>query len=165
MLGRRHKDFAPDERVIVRFRTNPRVLILPIGIVMLFSGVFGVMMANLPSFVEPWGGYALIVIFAVLLVIFAVNPFLRWAATSYTITTHRVTLRAGVIRRVGQDLPINRISNVAYTRGLLDRIGGSGTIRITTSADTSVSISGIPEVQDVYNLLVDLIHASSSSRY
>ena len=51
------------------------------------------------------------------LVVWSVKPFLEWLTATYTITTKRLITREGLIARRGHDIPLLRISDVAYDRG------------------------------------------------
>ena len=46
---------------------------------------------------------------------------LIWLTATYTITTRRLITRHGVITRRGHDIPLTRISDVAYEKDLIDR--------------------------------------------
>src|SRR3954468_378461 len=50
------------------------------------------------------------------------KPFLRWLTTTYTLTTRRLITRTGILNRRGHDIPLSRISDVAYEHGLVDRV-------------------------------------------
>jgi uncharacterized membrane protein YdbT with pleckstrin-like domain len=71
---------------------------------------------------------ALAVVLIALLIWFLVYPLLAWRTTRYELTTKRLRLRTGVIARNGRDVPLSRITDVSFRKGLLDRIFDCGTL-------------------------------------
>ena len=63
------------------------------------------------------------------------KPFLLWLTSEYTVTNRRLINRSGLITRVGRDIPLYRINDVSYERGLLDRILGCGTLVIAVASE------------------------------
>ena len=82
---------------------------------------------------------------AVGIVWFVLRPFLIWLTATYTITTRRLITRHGVITRRGHDIPLSRISDVAYEKDLIDRLLGCGTLVISdASTHGQVALPGHP---------------------
>lgn len=162
-MGHSRRGLAPDEQIVVRLRSHPRVLFGPVIALMLLACAFGIIIGQLPSNWGswlPWIRLVLLAAFLVLVGIFVLAPALRWFSTSYTITTRRIMLRTGLLHRTGHDLPLNRVTDVAFRRGLLDRLWGCGTIRLMTTSEQPLELPGIPEVTDVQTVLTDLVYAS-----
>ena len=61
-------------------------------------------------------GFFLIIAIGILW--FFVRRLLIWLTATYTITTRRLITRHGVITRKGHDIPLSRVSDVAYERDL-----------------------------------------------
>jgi uncharacterized membrane protein YdbT with pleckstrin-like domain len=103
-----------------------------------------------------WVSVGLGVLIAVFLVIM---PILRWLTTHYVVTTHRVLVRRGVVTKTGKDITLSKITDVSFERTLLDRLTGSGTLRIESAGDspdeTFRSIPRSDRVQQVINRLID----------
>jgi len=103
-----------------------------------------------------WISVGLGVLIAVFLVIM---PILRWLTTHYVVTTHRVLVRRGVVTKTGKDITLSKITDVSFERTLLDRLTGSGTLRIESAGDspdeTFRSIPRSDRVQQVINRLID----------
>jgi len=98
----------------------------------------------------------------VLLVAFVVAPLLRWLSATYTVTNRRLITRAGVFTRRGHDIPLNRISDVSYERGLLDRMLGCGTLVISdASTKGRVSLPDVPDVEKRQLQISDLLYDDS----
>ena len=147
----------PGEKIVVSTRTHPKALILPILtlVVLLLAGVlFQVFVTD--------NGTALLVVWAivVILVLWRVLwPFLDWLTSSYTITDRRLITRNGIITRRGHDIPLGRISDVAYELDLIDRVLGCGTLVISdASTNGQVLIYDIPQVEATQRKLNELLH-------
>src|SRR3954470_14594881 len=103
-----------------------------------------------------WISVGLGCLIAVFLVIM---PILRWLTTHYVVTTRRVLVRRGVVTKTGKDITLSKITDVSFERTLLDRLTGSGTLRIEAAGDspdeTFRSIPRSDRVQQVINRLID----------
>ena len=147
----------PGEKIVVSTRTHPKALILPILtlVVLLAAGVL------FQVFVTDNGTALLVVwIIVVILVLWRVLwPFLDWLTSSYTITDRRLITRNGIITRRGHDIPLGRISDVAYELDLIDRVLGCGTLVISdASTNGQVLIYDIPKVEATQRQLNELLH-------
>ncbi|MGI8761023.1 MAG: PH domain-containing protein [Jatrophihabitantaceae bacterium] len=96
---------------------------------------------------------------AVLLVLLAVVPLIRWRATHYVFTTHRVLIRRGVLRHAGRDIPLQRINDVGFEQSLWDRIVNAGTLTIESAGErgqeTLVDIPDSERQQQRLNRLIE----------
>ena len=151
------KVLNPGEKIVVSTRTHPKALILPILtlVALLAVGVlFGVFVSD--------DGTALLVVWVViaLLALWRVLwPFLDWLTSSYTITDRRLITRNGILTRRGHDIPLGRISDVAYELDLIDRVLGCGTLVISdASTHGQVLIYDIPRVEETQRRLNELLH-------
>jgi uncharacterized membrane protein YdbT with pleckstrin-like domain len=115
------------------------------------------------TFVGGLGSTVLWVIVAVLLIWFVLRPFLEWLTASYTITDRRLITRSGILARKGHDIPLSRISDVAYELGIVDRMLGCGTLIISdASTHGRVLLHDIPRVEETQRQLNQLLHDRSS---
>ncbi|BBH17302.1 membrane protein [Nocardioides baekrokdamisoli] len=151
------------ESVVLSVRTHPKALVLP-GLALTVLLAIGI-----TAQVELHSAVLRYLIWAVALVgaiWFFVRPLLTWLAATYTITNHRLLTRHGVLTRRGHDIPLTRISDVAYEMDLLDRLLGCGTLRISdASTDGEVTLPDIPHVEDVQRTLNELIQRGSGATH
>ena len=146
----------PGETIVISTRTHPKALILPILalVVLLAVGVFVQYAID-----ERIVSLVVWVIVAVGVVWFVLRPFLVWLTATYAITTRRLITRHGVITRRGHDIPLSRISDVAYEKDLIDRLLGCGTLVISdASTHGQVALPDIPRIEKVQRDLSDLLH-------
>lgn len=72
---------------------------------------------------------------------------IRRLATTYTVTTRRLHIRRGILRRIDQSTHLDRVQNLNTRQGLLDRLLGVGAVDFDTAgteaAEASFSFAGI----------------------
>lgn len=154
-LSRRLLGAQEDE--LTHMRTHPKALVGPVLVLIVVVAGAGTALGLMPPDLGAWVPWAVIALGAVLLIIGTVIPWLRWLTTSYTITTRRIITRRGIITRTGHDLPLNRVNNVTYERGLLDRILGCGTLVLTTAAGDPVTLPDVPHVEQVHLQMTEVL--------
>jgi membrane protein YdbS with pleckstrin-like domain len=151
------------ETVIVDTRTHVKALIFPIFMLVLLLAV--------GTWVQTQVDHDLLskvvwVAVAVGIVWFVVRPLVIWATATYTFTNRRLITRSGVIVRRGHDMPLARISDIAYEFGPIDRLLGCGTLLISdASTHGTVKLHDIPQVEEVQrqvNQLLQGIHDTPS---
>jgi uncharacterized membrane protein YdbT with pleckstrin-like domain len=100
----------------------------------------------------------LAVVAIVLLMWWLMYPVLRWRTTVYEVTTKRMRLRDGIITRNGRDIPLSRITDVSFRKGLLDRLLGCGTLVVESAGEHGeLTLTEIPHVEEVSALLFQLV--------
>jgi membrane protein YdbS with pleckstrin-like domain len=143
------------ESVVVDTRTHPKALIFPVLILLLTLIVAVFLDKKISSHIV---GLIVWIVALVVIVWFTVRPFLDWLTSTYTITTKRLITREGLIARRGHDIPLLRISDVAYDMGPIDRVLGCGTLVISdASTHGQVELHDIPDVEAVQHQLMDLL--------
>jgi uncharacterized membrane protein YdbT with pleckstrin-like domain len=146
----------PGESVVISTRTHPKALLLPVLalVVLLAIGVaFMQFVDNDTARLVVWALVGIGVLW------WFVWPLLVWLTAAYTITNRRLITRQGVITRTGHDIPLTRISDVAYELHLTDRILGCGTLVISdASTHGQVKLPDIPRVEQTQRRLNELLH-------
>ncbi len=148
-MGLSAKLLGTGEQELLHLRTHGKTMIGPALLLCLIAVFAGVALAVMPISWQPWAGWAVLLVSLAFAIPGCLLPLLRWRTTTYTITTHRLITRRGILTKTGHDLPLNRISNVAYDQGLIDRMLGCGTLILTTSAEAPVTLNDIPRVEAV----------------
>jgi membrane protein YdbS with pleckstrin-like domain len=146
------------EHVVVSTRTHVKALLLPAVWLILLAGVAGYASSFATGNAKPLL-LAVIWLIALLVVLrLVVGPFLRWLTTTYTVTDRRLMTRSGVLSRRGHDIPIARINDIAYERGIVDRILGCGTLVVSDASEHGrVRLPDVPDVERVHLRISDLL--------
>jgi uncharacterized membrane protein YdbT with pleckstrin-like domain len=154
-----------DEFVVVSTRTHVKALLLPAVLLIVVAAVAGYL-TTLPSG-DPRQLLVLVIWIVALGVIvwWVLRPFLVWLSATYTVTNRRLITRRGVLTRRGHDIPLHRISDVAYEHGLLDRILGCGTLVISDASEFGrVELHDIPQVEQVQLAISELLSEGADDR-
>jgi uncharacterized membrane protein YdbT with pleckstrin-like domain len=107
---------------------------------------------------------AVAVVAVALLVWWLLLPVLVWRTTVYEVTTRRLRLRDGIVTRNGRDIPLSRITDVSFRKGLLDRMLGCGTLVVESAGEHGeLALTEIPHVERVSSLLFQLVEDERQS--
>lgn len=162
-MGISKKLLSDGEHVVLSVRTHVKAMIGPSALLILvFAGV--ITAATLQPDNSVVGLVALVVAVPVVIVWFVI-PFLRWRTSTYTVTNRRLITRSGILNRTGRDIPLFRINDVAYEKGLLDRLLGCGTLIISDASENAgVVLPDIPNVERVQLQISDLLFARDDGK-
>lgn len=148
------------EQLVLRLHPHGKTMVKPALILLLIvAAAIAVIVILPPSAANVWTIRAAIGAAALLAAAagFA-TPFLRWRTTVYEVTTRRLRLREGIVSRSGRDFPLNRISDVSFSQGLLDRLFGCGRLIVESPGETGqLVLTEIPDVRRVQAVLFQLV--------
>jgi len=66
--------------------------------------------------------------------------FIEWRTTTFIVTDKRIAYQSGLVRRTGMSIQLNRINNVSYDQGLLERALNNGTLTIESAAEQGQTV-------------------------
>jgi len=147
-----------DEQPVLLIRPHWKTLIRPF----LLAAI--VVAAALVAEAFPSGKNAtavrlVIAVVAILaLMLWLTVPVLRWRTTTYELTTRRLRVREGIVTRRGRDIPLVRINDVSFEKGLLDRLLGAGRLVVESAGEHGqILLNDIPHVEQVQGTLFRLV--------
>jgi uncharacterized membrane protein YdbT with pleckstrin-like domain len=94
-------------------------------------GVAAVVLVVVGLLADSWG--TAIAIAAVIAGLTLVVGYLRRIGTKYLITTQRLRISRGLVRKNVQETRLERVQNVNYQQGVLDRVLGVGSVDFDTA--------------------------------
>ena len=146
------------ESPLLTLRTHPKVLFLPVVVqIILLAGHFAILSYLPHSGADEFDKWLRIILHCAIglaELIYCIVPMLRWITSTFEVTTHRVFTHEGIIARVHKEIAIPRIAQVVVERGLLDRIFGSGTIKLYDATNTlGLEFRDVPKVAEVKAML------------
>lgn len=145
----------PGENVIIDTRTHVKALIAPVFWLVVLLAAATYVQVSIDTRIVTWAAWALGAVGIIWLVL---KPVIIWATATYTFTDRRLITRNGVIVRRGHDMPLARISDIAYEFGPIDRMLGCGTLVISdASTHGQIQLHDIPEVEDVQRKVNELL--------
>ncbi len=156
---------APGEQLALRLHPHGKTLVRPAALVLLIVAAAIVVIIVLPqSASRLWpvrAGVGAVALVAACMW-FGV-PFLKWRTTTYELTNRRLRLREGIVSRSGRDFPLNRISDVSFRQGLIDRLFGCGQLIVESPGEQGqLILNEIPDVQQVQGTLFQLVEDESA---
>lgn len=149
------------ETVVVSTRTHPKALLAPLTALVLLLAIGVATQAWVGDRADGLVALGVWILVALGILWWVVRPVVVWLTATYTITNRRLITRRGVITRRGHDIPLSRISDVAYELHLIDRLLGCGTLVISdASTHGQVRLPDIPRVEETQRRLNDLLHST-----
>ncbi len=148
-----------DEEVVRNLRPHWRRVVVPIALLPIVVGLASYGWFTLPSdSARKSLRYVILVVAALLLLWLTLRPLLFWLTTRYVVTNRRVLMRNGVLSRTGRDVPLTRVNDVSFSRTIVERCFGSGTLIIESAGDRGqVMLRDVPRVEavqrDIYRLV------------
>jgi uncharacterized membrane protein YdbT with pleckstrin-like domain len=165
-MGLPADQLSPDERIVLEMHEHWKHLL---GAMMICAaalvGLVVVLAIGPESGLLRWLDTLGWVAFAGVVVVFGIWPAVAWWSRTYTLTDERLATRSGVLRRSGRDIPLARINDVAFEQGILDRVVGAGTLRVSAaSEDGTVVLKDIPHIHQVSLRMNELVRRVRDSR-
>jgi uncharacterized membrane protein YdbT with pleckstrin-like domain len=153
------RSLAVGEESVAILHPHWKTLVLPVVLTFLVVAVLlageVLIPANRGATIER---LALAVVAIALLMWWLMFPILIWRTTVYEVTTKRMRLRDGILTRNGRDIPLSRITDVSFRKGVLDRLLGSGTLVVESAGEHGeLTLREIPHVERVSSLLFQLV--------
>jgi len=150
---------ADDEQEVLRLHPHWKTLIRPLLIAVIVVAAALVLEAVIPSGKAAAVERLAVAVVAILaLMLWLTVPLLRWRTTTYELTTRRLRVREGIVTRHGRDIPLARINDVSFEKGLLDRLLGSGRLVVESAGEHGqIVLNEIPHVEYVHATLFRLV--------
>ena len=153
------RSLAAGEQPVAVLHPHWKTLVRPVVLTFVVVAVVLVAEVLIPAGKWAAAGRLAVGVIAVLLVMWCLLiPLLVWRTTVYELTTSRLRLRDGVLTRRGRDIPLTRITDVSFRKGLLDRVLGCGTLVVESAGEHGeLTLKEIPRVEQVFSLLFQLV--------
>jgi membrane protein YdbS with pleckstrin-like domain len=107
--------------------------------------------SKLPQYIE-----LLFAFLALLGVLWIVVRYFQWIRTVYAVTTSRVVIQRGILSRDFDEIPVNKVRAVEIHQGILQRLLGYGTVRVTSEGENRIANEawrGIPKPWEFQRLI------------
>jgi uncharacterized membrane protein YdbT with pleckstrin-like domain len=107
-----------------------------------------------------------IAIAAVIIGLTLLIGFVRRVGTKYLLTTQRLRISRGIIRKNVQETRLDRVQNVNYSQGILDRIFGVGTVDFDTAGtdDSEFRFEWINSPETVVRAVDEATHGAPAQQ-
>ena len=89
-------------------------------------------------------------------IIVNIGPIARHWFTNYVITNERLIVRSGVISKQGKEIPLEVITDVAFSQTVGERLFGAGDLLVESAGEYGQSrYSNVPRPEDVQALIYE----------
>ncbi len=140
---------APGETVVYEFGSHWSALIKEALVTIAYVVL---LILLVPGGVNGWA----FTIITLLWLWIAIGGFMEWRTRENVITSERLVVRSGIMRKAGYEIPLEVITDVGFRQNLIERGVGVGDMVIQTSGSTGQNrIRNIPEPEKVKSLLVE----------
>jgi uncharacterized membrane protein YdbT with pleckstrin-like domain len=148
-----------DEHLVLMLHPHWKTLIRPVSVAVLVVAAALIAEVLIPSNSGAAVERLVVAAVAILAVmLWLIVPVLRWRTTTYELTTRRLRVRSGIATRRGRDIPLARINDVSFEKGLLDRLLGSGRLVVESAGEHGqILLNDIPRVEFTQATLFRLV--------
>jgi len=166
-MGYPQKLLAQDETIKFETRPHWRGLLGPSIIFLVTVFLLSFLLFWMASNIDGWEIVRWFILAGgiVVVVLWAVVPFLRWITTDYVFTDRRIIVRSGIITRHGKDMPLAKVNNVSFFVPPLGRLLNYGQLVIQSAGENDgLTISDVPDVEDIQRNVYEYIEADEQRR-
>ena len=148
-----------DEHLVLLLHPHWKTLIRPFAVAVIVIVIALIAEVLIPSNSAAAVERLVVAAVAILAVmLWLIVPVLRWRTTTYELTTRRMRVRSGIVTRHGRDIPLARINDVSFEKGLLDRLLGSGRLVVESAGEHGqILLNDIPRVEFTQATLFRLV--------
>jgi len=148
-----------DEHLVLRLHPHWKTLIWPVSVAVLVVAAALIAEVLIPSnSAAPVERLVVAAVAILAVMLWLIVPVLRWRTTTYELTTRRLRVRSGIATRRGRDIPLARINDVSFEKGLLDRLLGSGRLVVESAGEHGqILLNDIPRVEFTQATLFRLV--------
>jgi uncharacterized membrane protein YdbT with pleckstrin-like domain len=150
---------AVGEQSVMVMHPHWKTLVRPVAVAFVVVAALLVAEVLIPNGKAAGAGRLVVAAVAIVLLMWwLMYPLLRWRTTRYELTTRRMRIRDGIIARRGRDIPLSRVTDVSFRKGLLDRLLGCGTLVVESAGEHGeLRLTEIPHVERVQAMLFQLV--------
>jgi uncharacterized membrane protein YdbT with pleckstrin-like domain len=107
-----------------------------------------------------------VVVAAIIAGLTLIVGYLRRVSTKYLITTQRLRISRGIVRRAVQETRLDRVQNVNYQQSMLDRVFHVGTVDFDTAGtdDSEFRFEWVNGPERVVRAVDEAIHGAGAAR-
>jgi membrane protein YdbS with pleckstrin-like domain len=120
----------PGEELILDLRPHPIALAMPVLVTV--AGFVAVSWLAAKTNFADWLWW---VLFLILLLLYPVPKLIAWLTSNFAVTSERVIHRQGFIAKRSMEIPHEKINDVRFEQGIIDRMVGAGTLVISSASE------------------------------
>ncbi len=159
-MGFPAKLLNPGEEVALDLRPHWKFLSAPVcSVVAMAVGSLAALIEGVPRLADLALAAAL-----VFCLLWLAGRWLRWASLSFVVTTQRLVVRKGVLRRTAREILLDRLTDISSSQTLLDRLLRCGDVLVESPGRDSPEVfKDLPRPAAVRNLICQLVVQSRAT--
>ena len=114
------------EELVLDLRPHWIALAWPLAEIALDVAGVALILAYMPDRWPTWVRWLVVGVGAALIVVSALPKIVAWATSHFVVTTDRVIHRSGWFAKRSMEIPLENISDVRFSQGVLERLIGAG---------------------------------------
>jgi membrane protein YdbS with pleckstrin-like domain len=161
-MGFPAKLLNPGEEVALDLRPHWKFLSAPVcTVVAMAAASLAALIEGIPRLADLALAAAL-----VLCLLWLAGRWLRWASSSFVVTTQRLVVRRGVLRRTAREILLDRLTDISSSQTLLDRLLRCGDVLVESPGRDSPEVfKDLPRPAAVRNLICQLVVQSRAGGF
>ena len=149
------------EDLVLDVRQHWIALVIPIIQTAL---ILAAMIAALVYVPDSWSSWVRWVIALAAVALFAAGPtraIVTWATSHFVVTTDRLVHRSGLFAKRSMEIPLEKISDVRFSQGILERMIGAGDLIIESPGEFGQeTFSNVRRPEEVQKLIYEMGEAN-----
>jgi uncharacterized membrane protein YdbT with pleckstrin-like domain len=114
------------EELVLDLRPHWIALVWPLTEIALDVTGVALILAYMPDRWPSWVRWLVVGVGAALIVVSAIPKIVAWATSHFVVTTDRVVHRSGWFAKRSMEIPLENISDVRFSQGVVERLIGAG---------------------------------------
>jgi uncharacterized membrane protein YdbT with pleckstrin-like domain len=114
------------EELVLDLRPHWIALVWPLAEIALDVAAVALILAYMPDSWASWVRWVVVLLGLGLILISALPKIVAWATSHFVVTTDRVVHRSGWFAKRSMEIPLENISDVRFSQGVLERLIGAG---------------------------------------
>src|SRR5919108_1034852 len=154
-MGFPQRLLAENERLVLDIRPHWIALVLPSLATALLIAAEALVFA---AFDPPrWLAWTVAIAGLLVFLAFPLRAFVAWVTSHFVVTSDRLIHRAGWIARSSMEIPLERINDVRFHQGVLERAVGAGDLLIESAGEHGQNrFADIRRPEDVQKLIFEM---------
>jgi membrane protein YdbS with pleckstrin-like domain len=108
----------------------------------------------------------IVLILIAIALIWTLWRFLTWRFTHFVVTNDRLIYRSGIFAKRGIQIPLERVNNVNFKQGILERIVGAGDLLVESAGeDGQQHFTDVRHPDQIQNIIHDQMNENERRSY
>lgn len=126
---------AQGEDLVLDLPPHWIALVWPLAEIVLDVAGVVIILVYMPDAWPTWVRWLVVTVGAALILVSALPKIVAWATSHFVVTTDRVIHRSGWFAKRSMEIPLENISDVRFSQGVLERLIGAGDLVLESPSE------------------------------